>query len=83
MGGEWLFGHVGICFPRFHVNTLHYAGHVPLSVTNNFGPMNPGAEQGMLRDVWGGLGLRKDGNSVGPMVSLVWCSEDDEDAVCL
>ena len=64
------------------MNTLHYAGHVPLSVTNNFGPMNPGAEQGMLRDVWGGLGLRKDGNSVGD-VSLVWCSEDDEDAVCL
>ncbi|CAL1168913.1 unnamed protein product [Cladocopium goreaui] len=34
---------------QFHVNTLHYAGHVPLSVTNNFGPMNPGNRSMMSR----------------------------------
>mmetsp|Transcript_13057 Transcript_13057/g.22657 ORF Transcript_13057/g.22657 Transcript_13057/m.22657 type:complete len:282 (-) Transcript_13057:53-898(-) len=34
---------------QFHVNTLHYAGHVPLSVTNDFGPMNPGNRSMMSR----------------------------------
>ena len=28
---------------RYHVNTLFYAGHVPLNVTNDFGAVNPGS----------------------------------------
>ncbi|CAK9049283.1 unnamed protein product [Durusdinium trenchii] len=34
---------------QYHINTLHYAGHVPLSVTNDVGPMNPGNRSTMSR----------------------------------
>ncbi|CAJ1330339.1 unnamed protein product [Effrenium voratum] len=34
---------------QFHVNTLHYAGHKPLSVTNDFGRVDPGNRSMMSR----------------------------------
>jgi len=29
---------------QFHVNTVNYAGHVPVEVKNDFGPVNPGTQ---------------------------------------
>eukprot|EP00434_Breviolum_minutum_P013368 symbB.v1.2.011778.t2/scaffold750.1/size323489/30 len=34
---------------QYHVNTLFYAGHVPLNVTNDFGAVNPGTRSTISR----------------------------------